>query len=470
MSEFSSLVSGSTVAAVSTAPGRAGIAVIRVTGDDCIKIVSRVFVPRSGRVLGEYPSAKAVFGDIYCRGEIIDNGICTVFRAPASYTGEDTAEISCHGNDLCVSMILSELYEKGAKPAGPGEFTRRAFLNGKLDLAQAEAVAELIDAESTAAIKLSNAKVNGKLSSEIDSISDKLTATLASVYAFIDYPDEDLADMSADEMRDTVQSALVRLDSLCNSYAGGRAISCGIKTAIVGLPNSGKSSLLNMLVGSERAIVTDIAGTTRDVITEKITVGNISLILSDTAGIRETDDAVEKIGVERAYESLDEAELVLAVIDGSGKLCDGEIKLIDTLCETTDKNIILIVNKNDLDCNDVQKNEFIKEVSGKFANIVFVSAKNHSGKQELESIITALYPSGDELVKSGLVVTSARIYSALKNARDAVYDSLETLKSFTPDVAGGDIERAIAALSEADGRSVTEEIVNSIFSHFCVGK
>ena len=460
----------STVAALSTARGKAGIAVIRITGPECKEIVSKVFVPRSGKALCEYPSHHAVFGDIYYEGNVVDNGLCTLFYAPNSYTGEDTAEISCHGNDLCVSLILSSLYKNGAVPAGPGEFTRRAFTNGKLSLSQAEAVGELIDAQSFASLKLSNAKVSGKLSKEIDEISQKLTEILASVYAFIDYPDEDLTDMSKDEMKGQLVLAKDRLSALCKSYNSGRAISCGIDTAIVGLPNSGKSSLLNMLTDSDRAIVTDIAGTTRDIITEKVTIGNITLNLADTAGIRKTDDTVEKIGVDRALEKVDEAELILAVIDGASPLCDGEKELLSYLSEKDGKNIILVINKNDLSELSPEKSQYLDSYKNIFSESVSISAKNGNGKDALGQKINELYPAGDDLIATGLVITGARIYAAVNCALEAVCDSLATLESFTQDLAGTDIERAIGFLSEADGRRVTEEIVDNIFSRFCVGK
>ena len=459
----------STVAALSTARGRAGIAVIRITGSDCFDIVKKVFVPRSGRDIASYSPSTAIYGDIYYEGEVIDSGLCTVFFAPHSYTGEDTAEISCHGNDLCASLVLSSLFAAGAVPAGPGEFTRRAFTNGKLTLTQAEAVAELIDANSTASLRLSNAKVAGKLANEIDSVTSELTSILSSVYAYIDYPDEDLTDMTSEEMKEKLCNIKERLSRLLKSYATGRAVSAGIETAIVGLPNSGKSSLLNLLVGSERAIVTDIAGTTRDIITEKVNIGNVTLNLSDTAGIRDTDDTVEKIGVDRAFSSMENAELVLAVTDGTQKLCEGEEKLFSHIGALSGKNVIVIVNKNDVGEILPEKKAFLDNSCGNIKKI-YLSAKYGEGKDALEEAIAEMYPAGDELLLSGLVITGARVYAAVKNAYEAVCDGILALETLTQDVAGTDIERAISHLSEADGRQVTEEIVNNIFSHFCVGK
>ncbi len=459
----------STVAALSTARGRAGIAVIRITGSDCFDIVKKVFVPRSGRNISSYLPSTAIYGDIYYEGEVIDSGLCTVFYAPHSYTGEDTAEISCHGNDLCASLVLSSLFAAGAVPAGPGEFTRRAFTNGKLTLTQAEAVAELIDAQSTASLRLSNAKVAGKLANEIDSVTTELTNILSSVYAYIDYPDEDLTDMTSEEMREKLCNIRERLSKLLKSYATGRAVSAGIETAIVGLPNSGKSSLLNLLVGSERAIVTDIAGTTRDIITEKVNIGNVTLNLSDTAGIRDTEDTVEKIGVDRAFSSMANSELILAVTDGTKALCDGEQKLFSHIGTLSEKNVIVIVNKNDVGEILPEKKAFLDNACKNIKKI-YLSAKYGDGKDALEEAIAEMYPAGDELLLSGLVITGARVYAAVKNAYDAVCDGILALETLTQDVAGTDIERAIALLSEADGRQVTEEIVNNIFSHFCVGK
>lgn len=458
-----------TVAALSTAPGKAGIAVIRISGDDCFSIVSKVFFPRSGKSLTDYPSAKAVFGDIVCGGEAIDNGLCTVFYAPHSYTGENTAEISCHGSELGVSLILSALFAAGAIAAEPGEFTRRAFLNGRLTLSQAEAVGELIDAQSTAALRLSNAKTAGALSRALSELYDELSDTLASVYAVIDYPDEDLAELSPDEMRLKLTAVLSRLTALCASYDVGRAVTGGIPTVILGLPNSGKSSLLNRLTQTDRAIVTDIAGTTRDVITEKAVLGNITLLLSDTAGIRKTDDTVEKIGVERALKALDDAELVLAVLDGSVPFSDEERALCDTLKTHSDKKALYLLNKSDKGIL-TEKSAAVSEYIGGSEKLILFSAASGDGTETLREKLSVLYPVGDREIREGKIVTGARMYADLCGARDCVADSLATLEAFTPDLAGTDLERALSFLSEADGRSVSQEIVDRIFSKFCVGK
>ncbi len=458
-----------TVAALSTAPGKAGIAVIRVSGIDCFSIVSKVFFPRSGKKITDYKGASAVFGDFIYENEALDNGLCTVFYAPHSYTGEDTAELSCHGSELGVSLILSALFAAGAVPAGPGEFTRRAFLNGKLTLSQAEAVGDLIDADNTAALRLSNAKVAGKLSEALSALSDEITNILASVYAVIDYPDEDLAELSGEEMKERLSAVLSRLEKLCASYNGGRAVTGGIPTAIVGLPNSGKSSLLNLLTETDRAIVTDIAGTTRDVITEKAHLGNITLLLSDTAGIRKTDDAVEKIGVERAKRTLSDAELIFAVLDGTTPFSDGERALCEALRLETGKNILYFLNKSDKGILPEKKSD-LAAVLPAGTEILSFSAKFGDGRDALLSRLSALYPVGDREIREGKIVTGARMYAALCGAKACVSDALETLFAYTPDLAGTDLERALSFLSEADGRSVTQEIVDRIFAKFCVGK
>lgn len=456
-----------TIAALSTAVGKAGIAVVRVSGEDCFSIVEKVFFPRSGKSLGEYASARAIYGNILYNGEVIDDGLCTVFHAPHSYTGENTAEISCHGSELGVSLLLSALYAAGAKPAGAGEFTKRAFLNGKLSLSQAEAVGELLEAESMVALRLSHAKTAGALSEKLSFLHDRMTDILASVYAVIDYPDEDLSELSPDEMRNALEDILQEITVLCDSYSGGRAIVSGIPTVIVGLPNSGKSSLLNRLTRSDRAIVTDIAGTTRDIITEKAQVGNVLLRLSDTAGLRQTDNTVEQIGVERARKALTEAELILAVLDGSEAMSDEERRFVELVLQQNGKHVIWILNKSDRAINQDKKDELTALISDE---PLCFSAKCGDGTEQLREQIEIYYPAGDKAIREGSIVTGARMYAALCGAREHVADAIDTLRDFTPDLAGTDLEQALQALSEADGRSVSAEIVDRIFAKFCVGK
>ncbi len=457
----------STIAAVSTAHGKGGIAVLRVSGSSAIEISEKVFFPIKGS-LSDISSNMTVYGHIYYRGEKIDDGMATVFRAPKSFTGEDTVEISCHGSEIGTSMVLSALLEAGAVIAEPGEFTKRAFLSGKITLSQAEAIGELIDAESSASARLSAAKLSGVMGEKINSLASAIMNILTSVYAYIDYPDEDIADMSAGEMRIACRKVLSGVSALLSTYDTGRAISKGIPSAIVGAPNVGKSSFLNLLTGTDRAIVTDIAGTTRDVITESVSIGNIKLLLSDTAGIRETDDAVEKIGVERSKKELEASELVFALFDTSRDISGEDREIIKVLCDIRqreDKKIIVLLNKSD---KGTFADSYRAELSD-FEAIDFCTFDD-SGKAALEKLLLRYYPSGDEEIRSGLIVTTARQYASLKNAEAALAASITALETLTPDMCCAELESAVRALYEIDGRSVNEKIVEGIFSHFCVGK
>ena len=402
----------STIAAISTPAGKGGIAVIRVSGDRAIEICEKVFKPVSTS-LAEVQGNKAVYGNIYYRNEKIDDGIATVFRSPRSYTGEDTIEISCHGSEIGASLVLTALFESGAVPASPGEFTKRAFLSGKLTLSQAEAVGELIDAETVAGARLSASQLSGVLGEKISSFADSITTVLTSVYAYIDYPDEDIADMSDEEMRKACSGILSDIRKLSSTYDTGRAISKGIPCAIIGAPNVGKSSFLNLLVGDDRAIVTDIAGTTRDVITESAVVGNIKLLLSDTAGIRETEDVVEKIGVERSKKELERAELVFALFDTSREISGEDREIISAISQQNGgKRIIAVLNKQDIGgFSQIYRDEIMPYTE----NIIEFSTKEEAGRKELETVLSELFPGGDEEIRSGLIVVGARQYRHLRH-------------------------------------------------------
>lgn len=339
------------IAAISTPYGRGGIAVIRMSGSGCIEAAEKFFIPKSGKKASELSSNTAVYGDILSGGEIIDNGLITIFRAPRSYTGEDTVEISCHGGITLARTVLESAYICGCRPAEAGEFTKRAFINGKLSLSQAEAVAGLIDAKSKEALKLSSAQSRGILSRKISRIGDRITTLLASVYAGIDYPDEDLAELSTNQLKNQAEEIYDELSKLSDTYRAGKAVCEGIETVIIGKPNTGKSSLMNLLLGEERAIVTEAAGTTRDTIEETVNVGRVLLRLCDTAGLRDTDNKAERLGIERAREKLGEAGLILAVFDGScGETAEdtGIIKELLEIKKTGRAEIIPLVSKCDL--------------------------------------------------------------------------------------------------------------------------
>lgn len=457
-----------TCAAIATAPYKSGISVIRLSGDDCFEIAQKVFFPASKRKLVDLPANLAVYGSIVgADGIKIDTGMCTCFHAPKSYTGENSVEISCHGSPVGTSLVLSALLQAGARQALPGEFTKRAFINGKLDLTQAQAVEALIEAKSTASLKLSLCQLDGIMGKKIKEISDELTLLLASVYAYIDYPDEDMTDISDSEMKQRLLKVKSQLDYLSSTYDTGVAINDGVPTAIVGSPNTGKSSLLNLLSGFDRAIVTDIAGTTRDIVTQTVSVGDILLKLSDTAGIRNTEDVVEKIGVDKALEELEKSQIILALFDVSQSISQKDKDFCEKLKSLDgQKKIVIILNKCDI-ASAQSFEEYIKQQG--FVHIVKMSAKTGEGRNDFEREIVSLYPDVSK-ASEGLIITNARLFAALNGASCDVSRALEALDMLTPDTACLDIEGALSKLLEADGRQVSEEIVNSIFSHFCVGK
>ncbi len=459
-----------TIASVSTAFGKGGIAVIRISGSDAISVGEAIFRPKNGIPLGGIGHGKMIHGDIL-RGEIpIDDGMAVCFFAPHSFTGEDTVEISCHGGILLTQMVLESAFLCGAAPAEPGEFTQRAFCNGKLDLSQAEAVIDMIDAKSKEHLKLALSQLKGVLGERVRELSEELYQLLCSTYAYIDFPDEDLTDVSREELIERLERIEFELCALADTYHAGRAIAEGIPTVLFGRPNTGKSSLLNALLGKDRAIVTDIAGTTRDTIEETVQVGRIQLRLCDTAGIRQAD-GVEGIGVERAMEKLEEAELVLAVFDSSVPLTEEDEEVLRALAaqrESADgeeKKLLAVLNKCDLPA----QLEYHR-LSRLFDDIVEVSCVKGRGLDDLTHRIETLFIEG-EMDYSQAMISNARQFSALQSAQESVERALNALQeNYTQDVASLDLEAALGSLKELDGRGVSEDIVSGIFSRFCVGK
>ncbi len=458
----------SVIAAVSTPPGKGGVAIIRISGEGALDIASSVFRPRSKRELSSYPARMQVRGDIFYGEELIDDGMATYFKAPASYTGEDTVEIACHGGVLVTNTVLEALFASGAAPAAPGEFTQRAFINGKLSLTEAEAIGSLLEAESLEQIKLSSSKSRELLTEKIAEIRESLTSLLSSIYARIDYPDEDLGDFSDSESEKMLLDISEKIKKLSSTYKTGRAISEGIKTVICGKPNVGKSSVYNLLLGRDAAIVTDIEGTTRDVLSEKIPLGRVMLNLSDTAGVRnETSDPIEKIGIERSREKINESELILAVFDLSREFSDEDEELIRELSKAACAKIA-ILNKCD------KKEKFDRSrLPDIFDAKIEISAE--SGKENavtlLSDTVASLFTDEKISVGNEAIISSARQNASLTRALELVNSAIEAYKAgFSADAASSDAERALGAIAELDGRAVSEEVVKDIFAKFCVGK
>lgn len=456
----------STIAAISTAFGKGGIAVIRMSGDDSIDILSKVFRPAGNKKITDFEPNTLVYGDIYKDGKVIDRGMAVYFKGPRSYTGEDSAEIHCHGGILLSQMVLEAAFLAGAHPAGPGEFTQRAFLSGKMGLSQAESVIDLIDAQSESKVLLAASQADGRLSKRVNFIYGELMSIVSSIYAYIDYPDEDLTDISVEDMKKGLSDVKNALETLKKTYKTGKAVCEGLNTVIVGKPNTGKSSLLNMLLGEERAIVTSIAGTTRDTVEETVSAGKVLLRLCDTAGIRESDDEVEEIGVRKALEKLENSELILAVFDGSAELEEEDKNVIEQIKQLDGKTVIVVLNKSDM--GSVLSAADFTDVTN---HVISISAKEEDGRNELVELIERIYIDGEIEYSSACVVTNARQYASVCSAIihiDAAIASLN--EGFTQDIAGMELEIALSELGNLDGRKVTEDVVHNIFGRFCVGK
>lgn len=460
---------GDTVAAISTPRGKGGVALLRISGPQAISIAARVFVPKNQKTLSECPTRTAIYGTVLAPEPDgawlpVDDGIATVFASPASFTGEDTVEICCHGGILLTETVLSALLVAGARPAEAGEFTRRAYLNGKLGLSAAEALGNVLEAQTREQLTLAHSGMQGKVEAACHKIYDLLCHTLASIYVKIDYPDEDLADMSREEIVEELARGEELLLRLASSYRTGHAIAEGIPTVICGCPNVGKSSLYNRIVGRDAAIVTDVEGTTRDVLCETAALGRVTLRLFDTAGLHDTQDRVEQIGIERAREAMEKAELILAVFDGSRALREQDKQLIEVLSQTR-AAVVGVLNKAD------QIDETPRVTELPFAHSVSVSAKDGSGMESLTALIEKLFTDGKLDSRQDAVLTNARQHAAAMAALEAVRRALSALRAGYPiDLSCADVEQGMEALAEIDGRAVSEAIVDEIFSHFCVGK
>ena len=452
-----------TIAAVATGPVRAAVGILRLSGPDAIRAAEAVFRAERGERLSQCPDRRLVLGWLLDRdGRRVDQVLATVSRAPHSYTGEDTAELQCHGSPAVLALGLEALFAQGVRQAGPGEFTRRAFLNGKLDLMQAEAVADLIDAETGAAARCAGGQLSGVLSRRIQGIYDALVDLSAHFHAVLDYPEEDIDPFGASTLEQALAGAERDLAALLDTYRRGKLLVGGIPCAIVGRPNAGKSSLLNALLGYERAIVTDIPGTTRDTVEEKCTLGGRLLRLIDTAGIRESADAVERLGVERSRRALEGAELALVLCDGRDFQPE-DLALVRRAREKVPQ-VLLVWTKRDLwDAPPALPAEELPPA-------VAVSSRTGAGLTELEAAIAACFPT-DEAQERGELLTNARQAEAAGRALELVRSARAGLAAgITPDALLVDVEGAMEALGELTGRNLREDVTARIFARFCVGK
>ena len=456
-----------TIAAIATGHSPTAIGIIRVSGEGCFALCDQVFRAANGRPFPEQPSHKMVFGEMLdAESRIIDRGLAVRFPGPHSYTGEDSAEFHCHGSPVVLRELLDALFAAGARQAKAGEFTQRAFLNGRLDLTQAEAVIDLIDAETAAAARNAAAQLDGGLRRVLEPIQDSLLDITSRFYAVVDYPDEDIEDVKPEQVAEALSSAEKQLSSLLATCQRGKVLKSGVRTAIVGRPNAGKSSLLNALAGYERAIVTDIPGTTRDTVEESVLCGGVLLRLIDTAGIRDTEDVVEQKGVERSRKALESADLVLAVVDGSVPLTDEDLEVLRLAAENP--RWIAVFSKCDLWDTKAHSVGIIGSPAP--AASVTLSSVTGEGLGDLENAVAALFPAGDPK-EAGSLLTDQRQEEAARRARDAVRRAKDALENgLTPDAVLTDAEEALDSLGELTGRTAKEEIVSRIFSRFCVGK
>lgn len=453
-----------TIAALSTGTQVSAIGILRISGPLAVQITDTVFRPASGNLLSAHPRRQMVYGTLLDRaGRAIDKCMAVAFSEGHSYTGEASAEIHCHGSPIVLAEGLQSLFAAGARQAERGEFTRRAFLHGQMDLTQAEAVVDLIEADTTSAARSALAQLGGALRRRGEALYNRLLDIASQFYAVVDYPDEDVEDLTLADLEGVLTSTATDLEELLSTANRGKILREGVPTAILGRPNAGKSSLFNALLGYDRAIVTDIAGTTRDTVEEKAVVGGVPLRLIDTAGLRDTMDTVEKLGVERTKEAAAKAELLLAVVDGSVPPEEEDAKVL-RFCAATGKPWIHVLSKRDLSKTTAVS---MADLEGEISAAVSISSVTGEGLPDLEKAVAALFPQGS--TPAGEILTNPRQTDAVERALAAVERARAAL-ALTPDAVLTDVEAAMRCLGELTGRTVKDDILDRIFERFCVGK
>ena len=454
-----------TIAAIATAMSNSGIGIVRISGDEALEVADRIFRPKKGsRKVSDMETHTIHYGYVVDGEEVVDEVMLLIMKAPRSYTCEDTIEIDCHGGVLVMKKILETVLKYGARPAEPGEFTKRAFLNGRIDLSQAESVIDVINAQNELALKSSVSQLQGAVLEKIKDIRAVVLHEIAFIESALDDPEHVSLDGYPEQLRGIMSDAHSKVKKLLDSSDNGKMLKEGINTAIVGKPNAGKSSLLNILVGEERAIVTEIAGTTRDILQEQIQIGGIGLNVIDTAGIRDTEDIVEKIGVNKSREYIEKADLIIYVVDSSTELDENDQEIIEAI---QDKKAIVLLNKSDLDAKTDAA--ILQERLDK--PILSISAKNNTGIHELEKLIEEMFFSGKLSFNDEVYITNIRQKNALAEAESSLKMVLQSIDDGMPeDFFTIDMMNAYEVLGTIIGESVGEELVNEIFSKFCMGK